>query len=65
MEGNKGGVEGREGKGKGRGGGGGGLFTLFGSFFKWKGEGFEGVTYPSKPLIFNSPKLDSFGGRGD
>jgi hypothetical protein len=61
MEGNEGGVE-----GKGR-----GLITLFGSsFFFLNGRGkdlrgFEGVRYPSKPLISNSPKLESFGGRGD
>jgi hypothetical protein len=28
-------------------------------------RGLEGVRYPSKPLIFNSPKLGSFGGGGE
>ena len=28
-------------------------------------RGLEGVRYPSKPLIFNSSKLGSFGGGGE
>jgi hypothetical protein len=58
MEGNEGGVEGR----------GGDFLLCLRVFLNGRGKdlrGFDGVRYPSKPLISNSPKLESFGGRGD
>jgi hypothetical protein len=57
MEGNEGGVEGR----------GWGRFNepCLGVFLSGRGKDLRvlgGVRYPSKPPIFNSPKLGSFGG---